>query len=77
MRLTLSSDTDSNAMPLFGYATDANIAINNNVTAKKAIGTIGAFDVSAGNFEATGNVTAYFTNVAAIDAVVRGVEAQL
>lgn len=77
MRLTLSSDTNSNAMPLFGYATDANIAINNNVTANKAIGTIGAFDASAGNFEATGNVTAYFTDVAAIDAVVRGVEAQL
>jgi hypothetical protein len=75
MRLTLESDTNSDATPLFGYASDATINLNNNITANKAVGTIGAFDVSAGNFEANASLTAYFTTVAASDAVIKGSEA--
>jgi hypothetical protein len=74
-RMTLESDTNSDATPLFGYVSTATINVNNNITANKAVGTIGAFDVSAGNFEANGSVTAYFTNTAALGAIMNGSEA--
>jgi len=57
------------ATPLFAFITDLSLVINNNVTPTKAIGTLGAFDVSVGDFTVTGNVTAYFSDVAAINAV--------
>ena len=54
---------------LFGYATEANITINNGVTPNKAVGKLGAFDTSAGDFEVSGTLTAYFSSVAAINAI--------
>lgn len=57
------------ATPLFGYATEATIAINNGVTLNKAIGVLGGFDTSAGDFEVTGSITPYFSTVAAVQAV--------
>src|SRR5690606_1779356 len=51
------------------YITEAEIAINNGVTPNKAVGVLGGFDASAGNFEVTGSLTAYFSNVAAVQAV--------
>jgi len=60
---------DASPTPLFVYAESLTITINNNITPNKAIGVLGAFDVSAGTFEVGGEITAYFADVAAIAAV--------
>lgn len=69
MRMYVVDDADPNPTPLFGYVSEGKIEINNNVTPNKAVGTLGAFDTTAGDFEVSGSVTAYFTTVAATEAV--------
>lgn len=54
---------------LFGYVSDASITIGNNVSPNKAVGILGAFDTTAGNFEVGGSLTAYFTTTPAVNAV--------
>lgn len=69
-RIKLASvGTDAAVSPLFAFATDLNIDVKNNVTANKAVGVLGAFDTSAGTFEVDGTVTAYFADVAGVQAV--------
>lgn len=69
VRMTVVDDADPNPTPLFGFISEGSIEINNNISANKAVGVLGAFDTSAGNFEVSGSVTAYFTDVAATQAV--------
>lgn len=69
IRLTTVSATDANPTALFAFVTEATININNNVTPNKAVGVLGAFDVTAGTFTVSGNITAYFGNVSAVQAV--------
>lgn len=69
IRLSVVDPTDSYPTPLFAYATDATVVINNNVTPNKALGVLGAMDTSAGTFEVSGSLTAYFADVAAVNAV--------
>lgn len=64
----LKTETSTPAS-LFGYLSEATVTINNNVSPNKAIGVLGAFDTSAGNFEVGGSITAYFTTTAAVQAV--------
>lgn len=69
IKLTVLDPTTSNPTSLFGYATEANISINNNASPAKAVGVLGAIDVNLGNFEVGGSITAYFSTVAAVKAV--------
>jgi hypothetical protein len=69
IRLSTVSQTDEAPTALFAYVTEMSIAINNNVTPNKAVGVLGAFDVTAGTFQVSGSITAYFANVAATQAV--------
>lgn len=69
IKLSAVTPTDANPLPLFAFATDLSLTINNNVSANKAIGVLGAFDTSAGTFEVGGSITAYFASIEAVRAV--------
>lgn len=68
IKLAMVSD-DTDITPLFAYATQLTLTVNNNVTPNKAIGVLGAFDTSAGTFEVGGAITAYFASIDAVQAV--------
>ncbi|WEL95609.1 hypothetical protein [Xanthomonas phage vB_XooS_NR08] len=69
IKMNVLDPASSNPAALFGYVSEANVSINNNVSPNKAVGILGAFDTTAGNFEVGGSITAYFTTVAAVKAV--------
>lgn len=69
IRMSVIDPANANPTGLFGYVTEATIAINNNITPAKAVGVLGAFDTTAGTFEVGGDITAYFSTVAAVQAV--------
>jgi hypothetical protein len=69
IKMSVIDPASPNPAALFGYVSEANVSINNGVTPNKAVGVLGAFDTSAGNFVVGGSVTAYFTTTAAVKAV--------
>lgn len=69
IKMAIVSTTDEAPTALFTYLTDLTLTINNNVSPNKAVGVLGAFDLTEGFFELGGTVTAYFTDVASIQAI--------
>jgi len=69
IKMALVDPTDPAPTALFAFVQELSININNNVTPNKAVGVLGAFEVTAGTFEVGGELTAYFADVAAIQAV--------
>lgn len=67
--LSLVSTTNAAPTPLFAFAEEFSINVNNNASLDKAIGTLGAFEATAGTFQVGGSLTVYFADVAAVDAV--------
>lgn len=63
------SSTDSFPTPLFTYITDMSLNVKNGVVRNTAVGVVGGFDASIGNFIVTGSMNAYFADVAAVQAV--------
>lgn len=69
-RIKLASvGSNASVAPLFAFATTMTIDLKNNVTANKAVGVLGAFDTTAGTFEVDGSITAYFADIAGVQAV--------
>ena len=70
-RIKMHSVVDGNANPsaLFAFMTELTVTINNEVSPNKAVGVLGAFDMTAGSFVGGGSVTAYFADIAAVQAV--------
>jgi len=69
LKMVILDPADSNPSALFAYLTEFQITLNNNLTPNKAIGTLGAFEVTAGQFPVDGTATAYFSTVEAVQAV--------
>lgn len=69
IRLSTVSATSAFPAPLFTYSEDMTLVVNNNIKPANALGVLGAFDLSAGTFEVGGSITAYFGDVASIQAV--------
>lgn len=65
LAFSLAGTTD----PLFMFASELTLTINNAATGAKAIGTLGNFDISVGAFEVGGSATAYFQDMRAVNAV--------
>jgi len=68
-RMYFHDENDVTPEPLFSYIQELTLSITNNASPTKAIGVLGGFDVNVGTFEIGGEVTAYFQNVDAIEAV--------
>lgn len=69
LKMNVVDPANSNPTALFGFLLDFNIKISNGIKPNKAISVLGAFEMSAGNFTVSGDMTAYFSEVAAIAAV--------
>lgn len=69
IRMSPVSQTNTYPTALFTFVMDGSFNINNNVERNQAVGTLGAFDCSAGTFDVSAEVTAYFTDVAAMNSI--------
>lgn len=78
-RIKMSSVTSIDEAPteLFAFITEATINVSNNVSVNKAVGVLGGFDITAGTFQVSGSITAYFSNVSAISAIRNNVDITL
>lgn len=58
-----------NATPLFAYGSEMKLSIKNNVKPLKALTVLGAFEASAGTFEVSATMEAYFSEITALGAI--------
>jgi len=69
VRMAVHDVAEMNKDALFGFVTEADVSINNNASQVKALGVLGGIDVSVGNFDASGSITALFSTVEAVRAI--------
>lgn len=69
IRLAVHVDGTEAPTPLFAFAQNLEITFNENLTPNKAVGTLGSFEISHGTLNIGGSITAYFADVAGIEAV--------
>lgn len=69
VKMNIVDDASANPTDLFAFITEATLTIGNNVQPNKVIGTIGAADMTAGNFNVEGTMTVFFVDTPAIQAV--------
>jgi len=69
LHMAVHSTTEETTTALFAFLTEFTVTINNNLSPNKAVATLGAFDITAGQFAVSATATAYFSNVAAIQSV--------
>jgi hypothetical protein len=69
IRLAAYDGTSEAPTALFAFVQELTVTINNNLSPAKAVGTLGAFEVTAGTFAVGGSMTAYFSDVAGVSAV--------
>ena len=74
MRLFVNDPLSVTPSSLYAKVMEASITITNNASGNKCIGSLGNFDITVGNFEVSGEIEAYFSTVAAIDAVRRNAD---
>ena len=65
----MSMELAGQETPLYAYIMDLSITIKNNAKANKAIGVLGAIDMTEGQFQVSAAATAYFANVTAAEAI--------
>lgn len=70
-RVRMSSVPEGAAAPtpLFNFVREASVTVNNNVSENRALSRVGAIDMTEGMFEVTGDLTVYFVDVSAAQAV--------
>ena len=72
---TVSNDPEKTApSELFAFMTSGNITINNNTNENKAVGCLGAFDISVGKFDVTANPNVYFTDADVIKSLKENID---
>lgn len=69
IKMGLVSTSNAAVSPFFAYITDLSLSVSNNLKPAKAAGVLGSFDISAGTFAVSGSLTAYFTDITAINAI--------
>lgn len=69
IRINAVSTTDSNPGKLAAFVSELTINVNNNVVPNKAVTTLGAFEMSTGQFVVTGSLNAYFAKNDALDSI--------
>jgi hypothetical protein len=76
-RMVVNTEDTTVYTPLFNYASEATITINNNVSMNKALTVFGGFNATAGLFEVGGDVDAYFTSVTATQAIINNTDVSM
>ena len=69
IRMAVLDAAEEAPTALFAFTTELTLNIQNGVTPAKAIGTLGSIGTSTSNFTVNGQLTAYFQNVTAVQAV--------
>lgn len=70
VRLAVVTPGNPTPSPLFAFAQDMTITMNNNVQPAKAIGTLGAFSMTLGTFAVSVSMTPYLSTLSSVQSVI-------